>query len=95
MASNPSAPSIVGDVSKCPGTEFVVEWDRHLSVVLLVGLVFIDQLRMKVPRKRELPFFDSERHDNLSSEELRTQADAMRQYRENLKATSREKDESR
>ncbi|WP_254823803.1 hypothetical protein [Haloglomus halophilum] len=49
---------------------------------------------MDVPDVDELPFFDEEKHHAPTDEELREQAEALSQYRENLKKGSKSADDT-
>lgn len=40
---------------------------------------------MDVPAVEELPFYDEEKHDTMTKEERIQMAEAMREYRENLR----------
>lgn len=59
------------------GEEWVIE--NYFPQIASLGVV------MAIPSIEELPFFDKERHETPTEEEIRERAEAYRAYRENLR----------
>jgi hypothetical protein len=81
----PEAAEYIEQAVRAHGEEWVLENYYHQIYQLSVV--------MAVPEKEELPFYDEERHDAKSDEELREMGEAWNQYRENLVAASKDANE--
>lgn len=68
---------IIVEVVDEHGEEWVLE--HYYRKIYPVGII------KDVPRKEELPFFDEERHDAMSKEEVAEMYRKWSQYRENLR----------
>ena len=64
------------------GEDWVIE--NYYPKISQLGVV------MDVPEVEELPFFDEERHETMSKEERIEMAEALSDYRENLREASKE-----
>lgn len=67
------------------GEDWVIE--NYYPKISQLGLV------MKIPEVEELPFYDEEKHSVMTKEERIQLADAMSEYRENLRTGTKPNEE--
>ena len=81
----PEAAPYIREAVEEHGEEWVIE--NYFPQIASLGVV------MAIPSIEELPFFDEEKHEAPTEEEMRERAEAYRAYRENLRTGTKPRSE--